>query len=261
MLPHVHVASVQLPTFELLIALATGIAFEQVRHDLASTYTPRFFIPVLAAVVILLGALGAKLYYCVEVWDDFLRDPSAVLFDISGSGWYGGFILASVGVVALLRYSNMPVLKTLDRIIFAVPLAQAIGRLGCFLSGDGCYGKETSLPWGMSFPQGLVPTSTVVHPTPLYELIAYLFCFLLIWKLRRRNLPAGTLLGTYLATAGVSRFIVEYYRLNPVVALGLTLPQIVSLAGVVTGISILFARALSPRHQCHATPQTKEGLL
>ena len=61
-------------------------------------------------------------------------------------------------------------LRTLDLAAPAAAIGYGLGRIGCFLSGDGCYGIPTKLPWGMSFPHGIDPIYVRVHPTPLYEL-------------------------------------------------------------------------------------------
>jgi prolipoprotein diacylglyceryltransferase len=70
----------------------------------------------------------------------------------------------------------------------AAALGYGIGRIGCLLSGDGDYGKPTSLPWGMSFPNGLVPTTERVHPTPIYELIVACAIAWLLWRMGARQI-------------------------------------------------------------------------
>jgi len=77
----------------------------------------------------------------------------------------GGFL----ALAALARREKIPILEFLDSCAPAACVGYAIGRIGCLLSGDGDYGIPTSLPWGMSFPNGVVPTTDRVHPTPLYE--------------------------------------------------------------------------------------------
>ena len=65
-------------------------------------------------------------------------------------------------------------LGMLDLASPAASVGYGVGRIGCLISGDGDYGMPTSLPWGMSFPNGLVPTNQRVHPTPIYELVVAL---------------------------------------------------------------------------------------
>jgi phosphatidylglycerol:prolipoprotein diacylglycerol transferase len=116
----------------------------------------------------------------------------------------------------------------------AIPLAQAIGRLGCLLAGDGDYGVPTTLPWGMTFPHGVVPTEEPVHPTPIYESMLYTAVFVYLWQRRTLSAPWDGF-GRYLVLSGIARFAVEFVRRNPASALGLTVAQWMSLLGVALG--------------------------
>ena len=125
-----------------------------------------------------------------------------------------------------------------------MPLAvgYAIGRVGCQLSGDGDYGTPSDLPWAMAYPDGTVPTTDEVHPTPIYETLAMGVAGLVLWRLRDRVAP-GVLFGLYLVIAGVERFLIEFIRRNDAVALGLTQAQLISLAMVAFGAAWLAVRA------------------
>ena len=74
----------------------------------------------------------------------------------------------------------------------AVPraLGNAIGRIGCQLSGDGDYGKPWDGPWAMGYPNGTVPTDpgVTVHPTPVYEIIMMAPLIWLLWRLANQDL-------------------------------------------------------------------------
>ena len=82
----------------------------------------------------------------------------------------------------------------------------------------------------MAYPDGTVPTTDEVHPTPVYETFAMGIATLVLWHLRDRFAP-GVLFGIYLVIVGVERFLVEIIRRNDSVVAGLTLPQLVSLGG------------------------------
>ena len=129
----------------------------------------------------------------------------------------------------------------------AVPLAvgYALGRVGCQLSGDGDYGTPSDVPWAMSYPDGTVPTTDEVHPTPIYETLAMGLAGVVLWRLRDRVAP-GMLFGLYLIIAGVERFLVEFIRRNEDVVVGLTQPQLIALAMVALGAGIVATRA-APR--------------
>ena len=118
----------------------------------------------------------------------------------------------------------------------------AIGRIGCQLSGDGDYGVPTNLPWGMSYPDGVVPTTERVHPAPVYEMLACFAIFAYLWRRRLRNPPTGDLFGRYLILSAIVRFLIEFVRRNPDWLVGLTTAQWMSIGCVIVG-GLLVRRA------------------
>ena len=90
----------------------------------------------------------------------------------------------------------------------------------------------------MSYPDGIVPTTQRVHPTPVYETLAGLLIFAVLWQLRAR-LSAWRLVGVYLLLSGIERFAVELVRRNDEVLAGLTQPQLWALAGALAGLALL----------------------
>ena len=120
----------------------------------------------------------------------------------------------------------------------AMATGYAVGRMGCFLVGDD-YGKVTDLPWGIAFPKGSPPIDVPVHPTQLYEILGSLVIFALLWWVIQPHVKReGVMFFVYLILAGIERFLVEFVRTNPAVALGLTQQQWISIAlFVVLGIA------------------------
>lgn len=136
------------------------------------------------------------------------------------------------------RWRGFLGLGLLDLCAPSLALGNAIGRVGCQLSGDGDYGRATDLPWGMAYPEGTVKTLEEVHPTPIYETVAMGLAALLLWRLRDRMRP-GALFALYLVLAGVERLLVEFLRRNEDVLLGLTEAQLISLAMIAAGMAWL----------------------
>ena len=188
------------------------------------------------------GFAGAKLYYLVE------QLPNLSLHDLGGTGftWFGGFVGGGLAVLWVARRHAIPVAQIAG--MAAVPLAVAygIGRLGCLLAGDGTYGTPSDLPWAMSFPHGEVPTTVRVHPTPLYEALAAFATAWLLWRIRLRVSPA-MLFGLFAVLQGVTRFLVEFVRLNDHVVAGLTGAQLWSLALVALGLVVVAREARTAR--------------
>jgi phosphatidylglycerol:prolipoprotein diacylglycerol transferase len=180
------------------------------------------------------GFAGAKAYYLLE------QLPNLTMHDFGGMGftWYGGFIGGTVAAVVIVRRQRLPLEVVAGAAAVPLSLAYGIGRLGCLLAGDGTYGRPTSLPWGMTFRNGVVPTEVPVHPTPLYEALAALVIAALLWALAKYGAPTAVF-GAYLALSGIARFLVEYLRINQPTVLGLTQPQLWSLVSVAVGVVLI----------------------
>ena len=144
----------------------------------------------------------------------------------------------------------MPMLLMLDVASPAAAVGYGVGRIGCLISGDGDYGIPTSLPWGMSFPNGLVPTTQRVHPTPIYEFLVSMVIGYVLWKIGARVLaagrPVGAVFGWYLIFTGVARFLVEFIRINPRSFFGLSNAQAASVVSVIGGVFLLVALSARP---------------
>ncbi len=203
------------------------------------------------------GIAGSKTLYLLENWSEFIKTPM-MAFSPGGLTWYGGFILATIAIMLYTRKKKIPFLKICDASSPGIMIAYGIARIGCHLSGDGDYGMPTDLPWGTvysngtyppsvafkDFPDvvakygvnGVVPDTITVHPTPIYELLMALVLFWLLWKLRTRPAPDGIIFMYYLIFSGVARFIVEFLRLNPRVAFGLSEAQLIALVMIAIGL-------------------------
>jgi phosphatidylglycerol:prolipoprotein diacylglycerol transferase len=179
------------------------------------------------------GIVGAKLWYVAE--------SGGPLFSSTGLVFYGGLIGGALAVCAWAYYRGELDLQLTDAVAPTLAAAYAIGRIGCQLAGDGDYGKDWDGPWAMAYPDGTVPTTTPVHPTPIYEILAMGAFTVLLWRLRDRYRP-GTLLAIYLAGSGLERFLVEFVRRNLDAVLGLTQPQLVALALMAAGGAWLVLR-------------------
>jgi phosphatidylglycerol---prolipoprotein diacylglyceryl transferase len=254
MIPFLHIGQLAIPTFGLMVACAMLAAYFVLRADIARrgiADKKSGEAETLIAAPCLAGFIGAKLYHLLESPSEFLADPIHLLFSPYGFAWFGG-LLAGFGTFALVAWrlvtrsaasgKNVSVLTIFDAGSPAAALGYGIGRIGCFLSGDGDYGIPTSLPWGVSFPNGLVPTTERVHPTPIYELIVACGIAWWLWRLgtpapdSRPNAKPGQVFAAYLILTGVARFLVEFIRINPRSFLGMTNAQTAAALSVIAGV-------------------------
>jgi phosphatidylglycerol---prolipoprotein diacylglyceryl transferase len=195
--------------------------------------------------------IGAKLPFVLADWEGLK----------SGRAWLDGgktIVLGLVGGyfgVELAKWAMNVRIKTGDSFAAPVAAAVAIGRVACFVGGC-CYGKETRLPWGVAFGDGLKR-----HPTQLYETIFHAsMAFHLAW-MRCRGLLRGQLIKLYIIAYGVYRFFSEFLRPEPQLFAGLTGYQWASLviAPVFAGLWARDAHFLEKLSPCEsgASPMTR----
>src|SRR5579864_2754929 len=272
MMPFIHVGPFTLATYGLCVGVAMLVAYFVMARDFARRGI-RAPADLLVAVPCIAGLVGAKLYHVLETPRELFADPRLLISQF-GFAWFGGFLGGFLAFVLLARYYRVPLLEVFDAASPAAALGYGIGRIGCLISGDGDYGIPTSLPWGMSFPNGLVPTTQRVHPTPIYELIVAIFIFWWLWKLGGRqarvatksetvsgakvgdhstqkqlkrttankNLwpPRGEVFAQYLILTGIARFLVEFIRINPRSFFGMTNAQAAALASIIIGAVLMW---------------------
>jgi phosphatidylglycerol:prolipoprotein diacylglycerol transferase len=207
------------------------------------------------------GIIGSRLYHVIDNWQYYASDPALIVWSSAGFVWYGGLIGGLASVYFVSHYYQVPFLATADMCGPALAIGQAIGRLGCQLSGDGDWGLPSTLPWAMAYPKAIVGwnSETVlkldehgqlvsgyfpgvrVHPAPIYETLLYLGVFLILWRFRTRLKQPGRLFFLYFILAGAGRFAVEFVRINPRVFYGLSEAQLIAIAMMLVGTVVFIA--------------------
>jgi phosphatidylglycerol:prolipoprotein diacylglycerol transferase len=231
----VEIGPFTLHSFGLLAALALILPACFVGLDLRDRGRDSVLAWEIAVGAGIGGFIGARVNYLIT------NPDQGGLFSSTGLVWYGGIVGGAIGVIAVSLWRRFPVGLVANTAAPALALGYAIGRIGCQLSGDGDYGSASSLPWAMSYPDGEVPTTELVHPTPLYESVAMLVVFWLLWRLRSRFDRPWALFGVWCILGGVERFLVEFIRRNDAAVAGLTTAQLISLGLVALGAAILVA--------------------
>ena len=192
------------------------------------------------------GIVGARLWWALGDPGEIVSDPVGHLIGGSGLTWYGGAIGGTLAVWAWSRWRGADLWTLAGAAVAPLALGYALGRIGCQISGDGDYGIPTDLPWGMAYPDGVVPTDEVVHPTPIYETLWIGLVALVLWQLRDRLSPQ-LLVALYLVLTGIERFVVELWRRNPSVEGALTVAQITALIVVAAGAALFaYTRSRPP---------------
>lgn len=189
------------------------------------------------------GLLGARVLFIIENIGEFLSSPWSFVFTGAGFTWYGGLIGGVGGVTWRIFRQGLPWPVVMDCIAPAIALGHGIGRIGCQLAGDGDWGPPTTLPWGMIYPHAIVGWDSSlgpVHPTPVYETIAYTAIFALLWGVRKRERRPGSVFWGYCLLAGIARFFLEFVRMNTPVLWGFSQAQLISLTVTAVGAGMLW---------------------
>jgi phosphatidylglycerol:prolipoprotein diacylglycerol transferase len=233
-----HLGGIAIPSFWVMAFLGFYAAFRVVRSDFARRGYDAHLAYDATLYAYIGGWVGARLLVIPAGWAYFRQDPIAFLLSSSGWVWYGGVLGGAVAVLAWARRVSLPLRELADAVAPALAIGLGIGRIGCQLAGDGDYGVATDLPWGMSYPEGVVPTTERVHPAPIYEMLGCFAIFAFLWSRRGAAAP-GTQIGWYLILSGVLRFLIEFVRRNPAWLLGLTTAQWWSIAAAGIGVALL----------------------
>jgi phosphatidylglycerol:prolipoprotein diacylglycerol transferase len=191
-----------------------------------------FWISVAAVVGGVLGARTITAWEHISYYTAIGEAPLTYVIAHSGKSILGGIAggyVATVLAKRALGYTR----STGDCYVLAIPIATAIGRVGCFLS-ELPLGTPTTLPWGVSVSPAAAAAfpscpgcGGPMHPSMVYEILFNLVAVAAIVRFRGRVPVQGDLLKAYLLSAFVFRFAVEFVRANPVQAWGLSGPQTV----------------------------------
>jgi phosphatidylglycerol---prolipoprotein diacylglyceryl transferase len=242
--PEIHIFGLTLQSFGLMLGLGFVVAGICATRHIQELGKPSDWGYEMIFAALVGGLIGARLWWIGENWSDAKDDLLGSMFSGTGLVWYGGAFGGAAVVLAWAAWRRWFTLSMLDVAAVGLAAGYAIGRIGCQLSGDGDYGKPSDLPWAMGYPHGTVPTDpgVTVQPTPVYETLAMGLAAWLLWRYRDRVRP-GVLFAWYLLAAGVERFLVEFVRRNHEAALGLTAPQLESIAIILIGLGWLLLAA------------------
>jgi phosphatidylglycerol:prolipoprotein diacylglycerol transferase len=244
MQPSIDILGLSLKTFGLCFGLAFVVSGAMTARRLKELGRPPDWAYEMVFAALVGGLIGARGYWLVTHPHEVSGDVLGSVFGGSGLVWYGGLAGGAAGVLLWAWRKDMLNLELLDMNAPSLAMGYAIGRIGCQVSGDGDYGKATDLPWGMAYPHGIVPTTDVVHPTPVYETLAMGLGAWALWRARDALRP-GVPFALYLMLVGAERFLVEFVRRNEPVFAGLTEAQLASLGALAAGTIWLVVLARS----------------
>ncbi|OGO03840.1 MAG: prolipoprotein diacylglyceryl transferase [Chloroflexi bacterium RBG_13_53_26] len=191
---------------------------------------------------VIFGLIGARLSHVIDSWDIYSKDPMKILaFHEGGLGWYGALIGGILAVVIYSRIKKFSLGRFADAAAPGIILGLAIGRIGCTINGDAA-GTPTSLPWAFTYthPDAFAPLWIPTHPAPIYEILWIMATLGLLWWLKGKIKPDGSLFLVMLATYSFGRFIISWARDEGTVLGPLHQSHIISLVLFAAAVALLF---------------------
>jgi prolipoprotein diacylglyceryl transferase len=217
----IKIGGLELRAYGLAIALGVIAAVWIARRRWAARGGDPDDISRIALWAVLAGLIGARLYHVLTDLDRFEGRWLHVFAVWEGGLGIPGGLIAGVGTGAFVAHRRgLPVAQLLDVVAPALPVAQAIGRLGNWFNQE-LFGRPTDLPWGLEIdpahrPAGYLNVATF-HPTFLYEALWNLALAggLVLWERHHPNSRPGRLFAFYVAGYAVGRAWVEALRIDP----------------------------------------------
>ena len=196
----------------------------------------------LMVLLLVSGIVGARLLYIALNFDYYLLNPLEV-FNLSKGGlvWYGGFFVSLLALVFYLRKNRISFWVVADLVSPYLALAQALGRIGCFLNGC-CYGTKapSGFFWVVTFPG----ESVMRYPVQIYSSLALLAIYVILRI--EQNMPRrffGEIFLSYCLLYSSQRFVMEFLRGdNPKILLGYTISQGIGIAVILASLALFIYR-------------------
>jgi len=232
MLPNPTIFGHTYDWFELLVNLGMAVSFLIIAirykhwksHGLGTALA--FF--VLLFVVITLGGRVMEAIEAILTDEAKYSFYEMVVEKKGGTRWYGNLLFGFTAVYLTIKITGKKYwLNLVDEILIGASAGVIIGKMGCFLSGHGCYGIPTNLPLGMRVTHGTMPSILPVHQTSLYDAIIYLILFIVLWRLANNKKYDGQITLVFLFVVCISSILVEIIRINKAVVLHMSMAQIV----------------------------------
>lgn len=232
--------------YSLCILLGVMVAYILITREGKKQGLPKEFISDLIFYTLIIGILGARVYYCVFNLDYYLANPSEILKIYNGGlAIHGGVIAGLIFVYFYTKKRNVSFIKILDIVAPAVIIAQSFGRWGNFFNQEAHGGITTYQNLkNMHIPEfiinGMHIEGKYYYPTFFFESIWCLIGFIILMITRRnKNLRKGFQIGFYFIWYGIGRFFIEAFRTDSLMFFDLKIAQIVSLIGIIIGIIII----------------------
>ena len=249
-----YLGSLAIHWYGILIALAVIAALSIASIEAKRRRQSINHILNLALTVIPLGAIGARLYHVIDLWEFYSQNP-ALIFGGQGLGIFGAIIGGAIGLIIYTKWRKLGTLRWLDITALGLILAQAIGRWGNFFNQE-LYGYPTDLPWAIYIdPNHRLPgyeSFSHFHPLFLYESLWNLLGFSILMILGRKlknRLVDGEIFFLYAVYYSLGRFILEGFKIDVWMIAGIPTARWIAAIVIIVSVAIVIYRRSRIHHQ------------
>ena len=235
------------PVMKYGITMGTAIAvsvfvLNKIRKNFYNDVISEDMLFDLSFWLIIGGVLGARIWYVLLNISYYSAHLNEILAISQGGISIQGAIFGGVltGLVYVKKH-DLCFLKIADLYAFVLPIGQSIGRWGNFFNSEA-FGKPCDLPWQLYIPQANRPSqyfyNEYFHPTFLYESIANIFVFLILYFILRKKFvnKSGAIFFSYLILYSIVRFFIEFVRVDSVLNIfGIPVAVVVAVIFAVIG--------------------------
>jgi phosphatidylglycerol:prolipoprotein diacylglycerol transferase len=195
------------------------------------------------------GVLGSRLIHIIDQWDYYIANPSQIL-RFEGLAVYGAVIGILIAIIVYSLVKKISIWQLGDIVSPGALVGMAIGRIGCTINGC-CYGLPSDLPFAVVYthPNAYAPLNQSLHFTQMYHVVWNLLAFGIVWSLRRRLKPQGSIVLLYLALYAAGDLTVRFFRQGEPFLFGIQQAQLIGIVILVVTVPWMVIRMVRARGQ------------
>lgn len=249
-----HIGGISIHLFGITIALGILAGLKVMLTEGKRKGLGHYPLGDLGLYTVIAGVIGARLNYVIAFnFSYYLEDPLRILMiQQGGLSIQGGLIGGGIFAFWYMKKYQIPFWKTADTFAPGIILGQGIGRIGCDVFGVP---MERAWPWGIEY------MGNIVHPVQIYEVILNFALFLVLWHKRKAVEYEGQLFIYYIIGFSLNRFVVEFFRTNPLVFGEITIAHLYSVGMIIAALiakEFLKKRSKKPRKKSRDLKKGRE---
>ncbi len=188
------------------------------------------------------GIIGARLLHIIDKWQYYLYHPEQLL-NFAGLAVWGAVLGGLLAILIFCLVKKISFWLLGDIAAPGAILGQTIGRMGCLINGC-CFGLTCELPIAVIYsnPNSYAPIGVPLYPTQLFHIVWNLSAFIILWLLRNKLRPEGSLFLLWLIFFGTGDFVIRFFRESEPFLFNLPQAQVIDILIVLAAVTVMIVR-------------------